>query len=220
MIERAPAMREPRRPHGRSGGVHELECPDDDALARFALDDEDVGDVLGAHLLACGACLCAWRALRDAALALERAAPPRAPLRRRISRAAGLLDVYAPHEDAAAELLGVSRRAARAALLSFHDGAFYEAAPGVCFSPTRGASEVSLLARLFPGAPLPRHRHLGDEITLVVRGLLVDDADASRAVRPGERVVARAGTEHGVYAVGDEPCCCVVVADGGVTWSA
>lgn len=197
-----------------------IACPDDQTLATLALGGDGDG-ALDAHLAACAACLSAWRELRRALHALGRAAGDAAPhLRERVVRSAAALDVFAGFEPAAATLLDIDRRAARGALLSFHDAGFRVALPGVSFrrapvGPARARS-FAVLARLDPGAVLPRHKHLGDESTLVLQGRL---ADGPHAHGPGGVLRAEAGSQHEVRALGDEACCCVVVADGGVVWA-
>jgi anti-sigma factor ChrR (cupin superfamily) len=70
----------------------------------------------------------------------------------------------------------------------------------------------SVLVRGMPGVVVPRHRHLGDEDILVLRGALRD----GRAVyRPGDLCHSAQGSVHSEEVVGDEECVCFVVYYGG-----
>ena len=173
------------------------------------------------HVAACKACLVASRGFAEtlASLAGDPSVGPGGHLRARLDRSVRRLEQFTPHAMEVAALLDIDRRAARQALFEFHDGNFRQVMPGVFFrrAPV-GASldgAFAVLARLEPGATLPRHQHLGDEATLVLQGGLTDHV-ASAA--PGQLLRAAAGSAHEVIATGDEVCCCVVVVRGGVTW--
>lgn len=80
--------------------------------------------------------------------------------------------------------------------------AWADGVPGVKlfdFAPGPGAAGAGAgFVRLTPGARFPRHRHLGDETTIVVEGILVD---GGRPHGPGAVVHHEADSIH-AYAAG------------------
>jgi len=62
-----------------------------------------------------------------------------------------------------------------------------------------------------PGARTPAHRHLGDEVILVLRGSLRDEHGSYRA---GEICRSRAGSSHTEEVLPGEDCLCYVVYYG------
>jgi anti-sigma factor ChrR (cupin superfamily) len=90
-----------------------------------------------------------------------------------------------------------------------------EMMPGVRFhvleeDPARDFRAVLVWAR--PGASMPRHRHLGDEEILVLRGRL---SDGRTEYGPGEVCRSRTGSVHSETALEGEDCVCYVVYHGG-----
>lgn len=73
--------------------------------------------------------------------------------------------------------------------------------------PMSGAS----LLRVAPGRQAPRHDHDGQELTLVLRGQLVDDAGAHSR---GDIVFAGPGDAHAPRAGGTVECICLVSMAG------
>jgi quercetin dioxygenase-like cupin family protein len=70
----------------------------------------------------------------------------------------------------------------------------------------------SVLVWARPGARMPRHRHLGDEEILVLRGRLLDERDE---YGPGDVCRSRTGSVHHEEVAGAEDCVCYVVYHGG-----
>ena len=70
------------------------------------------------------------------------------------------------------------------------------------------------LVHLAPGVAFPRHRHIGDERSLVLSG----SAEESGGARwePGDLVHRPAGSVHWFRAVGSEPYVFAVVLHGGI----
>ena len=80
---------------------------------------------------------------------------------------------------------------------------------------TRGMRVQLLLSR--PGQALPRHRHFGTEMTLVLSGgLNVDDAHYGR----GDVMVVEPGVVHRPIAEEGEDCLSFAVADGPLRFTA
>lgn len=73
--------------------------------------------------------------------------------------------------------------------------------------PASGAS----LLRVAPNREAPRHDHDGQELTLVLRGELVDDHGAHRR---GDLVFAGPGHSHAPRAGADEDCVCLISMAG------
>lgn len=64
------------------------------------------------------------------------------------------------------------------------------------------------------GTLFPRHRHVGEEITIVVTGrLILEDGEV---LGPGERLVLPNGSEHTFRIPDDEDCVCAVRLEGSV----
>ncbi len=118
----------------------------------------------------------------------------------------------APAANARERLLRLAR--APRSLAELPPGPWDEWAPGL---RARVVEEEptgvrSVLVRGLPGVVVPRHRHLGDEDILVLRGALRD----GRAVyRPGDLCHSAPGSVHSEEVVGDEECVCFVVYYGG-----
>jgi anti-sigma factor ChrR (cupin superfamily) len=76
--------------------------------------------------------------------------------------------------------------------------AWVNAVPGVQMKPIwedKAAGRRAILARFEPGAKLPRHRHVGDELIFVVEGASVDE---SGVVTPGNLNYRPNGCVHTV----------------------
>ena len=84
--------------------------------------------------------------------------------------------------------------------------------PGVATYDFEGFGEqkVSLL-RARPGASVPQHTHKGTELTLVMRGILLDDGVEYRA---GDLAVNTEDDDHRPRILGDETCYCLIVQQG------
>lgn len=83
--------------------------------------------------------------------------------------------------------------------------------PGLryCRLPVSDGRHAAMLVRLAPGTKAPRHRHCGDELTLVLEGGYADEYGHYRA---GDLVIAEDGTAH--TPVADRAgCTCIVVTE-------
>jgi anti-sigma factor ChrR (cupin superfamily) len=83
-------------------------------------------------------------------------------------------------------------------IFPLHEVAWVEAMPGVRVKPIwedKAAGRRAILARFEPGATLPRHRHVGDELIFVIEGASVDE---SGTVTPGNLNYRPQGCVHTV----------------------
>ena len=76
--------------------------------------------------------------------------------------------------------------------------------------PARAQNCAMHIIRMRPGARLPRHRHAGREITLVLDGFF---ADASGTHKRGDILIMDAGTVHAPRAGAGEGCACLIVSE-------
>jgi putative transcriptional regulator len=81
--------------------------------------------------------------------------------------------------------------------------------------PARGMRACLVWA--MPGALHPRHRHVGDENILVLRGAIRDDRGD---YGPGEVCRSRAGSTHSEEALPGDDCVCYVVYYGPLEYAA
>jgi anti-sigma factor ChrR (cupin superfamily) len=90
-----------------------------------------------------------------------------------------------------------------------------ELAPGIRIHEVRSDPERNMRACLVwakPPARTPPHRHLGDEVILVLQGRMRDDRGT---YGPGQICRSRAGSSHTEEVVPGEDCFCYVVYYGG-----
>lgn len=75
-----------------------------------------------------------------------------------------------------------------------------------------------ILVEMEAGACVDRHRHLGEEYSLVLKGVLAADGDspASGTVSVGSLVHRRPGSVHRPIAAPDEACAALVIQTGAV----
>lgn len=74
-----------------------------------------------------------------------------------------------------------------------------------------GAENCAMhIIRMRPGARLPRHRHAGREITLVLDGFF---ADVSGTHKRGDILIMDAGTVHAPRAGDGAGCACLIVSE-------
>jgi putative transcriptional regulator len=73
----------------------------------------------------------------------------------------------------------------------------------------RGATSVRLLS-IPPGRRMPRHTHMGEELTLVLRGSF---SDATGAYLKGDVATADQRIDHQPHAGAEEECLCLAVED-------
>jgi putative transcriptional regulator len=154
--------------------------------------------------------------VRDCAasgLLVEPRAPSDAALLQLARRVAGFPDRYAPFFDQLAAMFDVEESTLRQSLASAGDVKNWKPSglPGVrLFTMTAGPraeGAEATLVRFAPGMSFPKHRHHGEEVTLILEGGYVDErgteyhpgdldarnaADAVHAFRtfPGEPCVA------------------------------
>ncbi|MDB4962411.1 MAG: hypothetical protein JWP01_2410 [Myxococcales bacterium] len=112
------------------------------------------------------------------------------------TRVAALYDVTL---DRARELLGLIERSA----------SWGPAAPGVGLvhfeaGPAYAVADCGFV-RLEPGAAFPFHRHMGEEVSLILAGRLRDRV-SGRVYAPGDEVIEAGGVDHDVICEGDEAC--------------
>lgn len=180
-----------------------------------------------AHLHGCEECRRLARGLGDTLARLPlglplQAAPPD-ETRGRLFASVDHLERFSPHAPALSDALAVPENDARLVLHRFSDDDGWRPAPvpGVTWrkapvgAPRAGATAI--LARVEPGASFPRHKHLGDELTLVVQGAILDEHGRIDAGRVTAR---RDGSEHTITADPSLPTClCAIVALGGIEFS-
>lgn len=111
-------------------------------------------------------------------------------------RMASLFDVSV---DRARELLGLIERPASwsvempgIALVHFDGG------------PAYAAADCGFI-RLAPGAVFPPHRHLGEEVSVVLEGTM-RDAATGRVLGPGDELVQAEGSDHHLVCEGAAAC--------------
>ncbi|MCC6647467.1 MAG: hypothetical protein IT374_18080 [Polyangiaceae bacterium] len=79
-----------------------------------------------------------------------------------------------------------------------------------------GAARVDAgLVRFRAGLAYPRHRHVGDEVMLILAGGLVEDVSQRRAVA-GDLLHMGPGTEHGFRILPGAECVAAVLLHGGL----
>jgi putative transcriptional regulator len=91
-----------------------------------------------------------------------------------------------------------------------------EVVPGVRVHVLREDPARRLVACLVwasPGARHPRHRHLGDEVILVLQGALADECGS---YGPGAVCRSREGSIHSEVALPGDDCVCYVLYYGGL----
>jgi putative transcriptional regulator len=91
-------------------------------------------------------------------------------------------------------------------------GAWWPIGLGLRWRPmrVRGRAWAGLL-RAEPGRALWRHRHVGLELTYVLRGSFTD---TGLRFHPGDLAEPEAGQDHQPVADNDGPCVCVVASEG------
>ena len=178
-----------------------------------------------AHIGGCPVCAAELAETSSAvellALALETVAPPPG-LKERILAATSSESRFAIFVDRVAKLIDQSKDLARRLLDSIDDATSWEAGPDagslIMHLPPgpalAGTGAVVGFVRVEPGVKFPHHRHLGDEVVLILQGVLRDE-DGSTA-RRGDEVSKPAHSEHSFHSVGEAPLIYLVVLAGGV----
>jgi anti-sigma factor ChrR (cupin superfamily) len=93
---------------------------------------------------------------------------------------------------------------------------WHEIGPGIRLRVVREDAARGMRACLVwakPGARHPLHRHLGDELILVLRGALGDER---ASYGPGEICRSQEGSVHSERVLSSEDCVCYVVYYGGL----
>jgi quercetin dioxygenase-like cupin family protein len=147
--------------------------------------------------------------------------PPPSPLRARLLTTVGVgAERFSPLLAAFRRMVDLGRDRARALLQRIDDAAAWTPGPFPGFSlvdleggPRVATADVGFV-RLAPGLVFPRHRHLGDEETLILEGSYIE-TDGTR-LGPGDQVVRRAGSVHGFTVDAAGPCIYAFVLQGGV----
>lgn len=128
-----------------------------------------------------------------AVLARLRASIGAGPLERFAARMASLFDVTV---DGAREILGLVERAA----------SWNTPMPGLGLVHFEGGPACATadcgFVRLAPGMAFPLHRHLGEEVSLILAGTL-EDRRTGKRYQAGEELCELEGSEHDVAATSD-----------------
>ncbi len=89
--------------------------------------------------------------------------------------------------------------------------------PGVSSYDFDGfGDETVQLLRARPGASVPQHTHQGDEVTLVMQGVLLDDGVE---YHKGDVAVNDEHDDHRPKILGDEMCYCLIVQQGDLRFT-
>jgi len=95
----------------------------------------------------------------------------------------------------------------RSRIISSSDLAWQEFRPGITFKvlwEDAATKRRAQMTRFAPGARLPRHRHVGDELIFVIEGALTDEAGtvtAGNVVYRPDRCVHNVSTQNGATAL-------------------
>ncbi len=118
------------------------------------------------------------------------------PLERFAQRLGALYDVTV---ERARELLGLIERPA----------SWETEAPGIALVHFNGGAAFAAadcgFVRLAPGAIFPFHKHLGDEVCVVLEGAVFDGTN-NRMIETGEEYTQAVGTEHALINKGSVDC--------------
>jgi putative transcriptional regulator len=149
--------------------------------------------------------------------ALPQLAPSSATRSRLLEALAGP-DRFRPFFDVLTRLVDLPVDGLRAILARIDEAGGWEAGPlpTVQVVHFKGGPRVQALdtglLRMAAGTRFPHHRHLGDEITVVLEGTLRDGA---RVYGPGQVIEWRVGTEHD-YAAGPGRDLVTLVVHSGI----
>lgn len=122
--------------------------------------------------------------------------------------AARMASLYDVTVEKARELLALIERPA-----SWETGA-----PGIGLvhfggGPAYAAADCGFV-RIAPGATFPQHRHLGEEVSVILSGSVRDDQ--GRVFRAGDELVQAQDSGHDLTAIGDEDCIFAARAMNGI----
>jgi len=207
-----------------------------DYLPEFAIGELDAAlrDQVETHLRACPPCA-AWLAELKASLGpdpepvfpgpedavTERARlpplPPLPPLHAPIQcvRFRDLrVGEFERFAGRVGQLFGLERNEALQSLKRMENGAKWQQGPrhGLELMPLKSAGEGhAFFFRIQSGALYPRHKHYGDEVTLVLQGAF--ECNGARYWR-GDRLMQRAGSVHSLMGLPGAACVCAVRIKG------
>jgi hypothetical protein len=147
-------------------------------------------------------------------------APPAGGRARLLDAVAGI-GRFAPQLDGIARLADLAGEALFALLrrIDEPDG-WNDGPPGIRYfhfspGPAAAAPEAGVV-RMRPGALFPRHRHVGGEVSLVLEGILIDDAGDRHG--PGSVLSSAAGSEH-AYGAGPGRDLVLISLHGGIAFT-
>ena len=179
---------------------------DDATLMSFAAGSlpNALAAIAAAHVAGCPRCRRELRMLERIGGALVSALPP-ATLDRSQPAMPEIIDLPAPAPTTAGEL--------PPSLSQLIGGGLDEVrwrwiGPGLWHRPLKIGGEGSLqLIKAAPGASVPEHTHGGSEITLVLRGALID---STGRYEPGDVADVDEDIEHTPVADAEAGCICVI----------
>lgn len=124
--------------------------------------------------------------------------------------AAAMARLYDVPVDRSRELLGLIDRKA----------SWETALPGVHLvhfdgGPAYAAADCGFV-KLEPGTAFPPHKHLGEEVSLILAGR-VRDRTSGKSYGPGEEIVEGKDADHDVICDGDEDCIYAARAMNGIS---
>jgi hypothetical protein len=190
-----------------------LELALDEAHTLFPDDDSEAGRPR-AHLAACPACAALVASfeetLAQASLATAPVITPRPDLRKSLLAATDPNTKLGPYLSRLSRLFDLSFEGMSKVVADLDDATRWEPTllPWVQLFHFDGgpasAKADNGFVRWAAGSFFPRHKHVGEETTLVVSGrLLLDDGTE---VLPGELLIQNDGTEHAFRIPEDEDC--------------
>jgi hypothetical protein len=174
------------------------------------------------HVRGCGACARELETIRDALTLLAdglTTAPASATARSKFMQEIEGRRRYAPFTKRVAAIFDLDETAAALALEKIVDDGAWRPGPipGLRISPLRPGPRRNGWMTTFiagdPGARFPLHRHLGEEIVLVMQGAFREN-DGTLAA-PGETVLKAASSTHDFVIVGEAPCVCAYAIEQG-----
>jgi len=162
----------------------------------------------------------ATEAITDAiGTAVQPVAPPREVKQRLLASVGGgrfeafsdrMARMFEVTLDRARELLGLIERPASWVPQVVPEISFVDFVGG----PATANADCGFV-RLAPGAVFPPHRHLGEEVTMILSGRVHDPVN-DRTIGPGEDYIRPAGTTHYLMCIGDEDCIYASRANDGI----
>lgn len=196
-----------------------------DLLPDRALDalDPATRDRVEAHVATCSRCAAearAWEAVVIELAATLPAVEPAATVRARVLAAAAAKGRLAAFADAVERLFQVPREKALALLDAVDAADAWEPGPvpGLALMHLKGGPALAAadtgFVRFPAGMPWPLHKHLGDELMLIVEGGFVDDR--GQAYGPGDVLRMPPGSQHAFDIRPDRDCVAAVVVHEGI----